>query len=329
MKALTNFEAAQDTHSAKDDASTNLYNSIVNDLGFKQGATGGKNSVSSSDSTPLVQNDLPQAFQGSADFEIVDNEIGQSLTRRQPADEVTSSGQPAGATAEMQHSPAKALQKLQNPINELLELPSSGKPIGAMPEKPALTERSDKQGSVFTPRNDSAREAQSSGHPVGASPEKLPVRHHGPIKFSRTAGKPSEARSTGAPTGATAETQLNETSATAPQGGIADNTMRDEARSSGRPRGASAESQLKVHPLGNHNGSTADNLKQTDSTKEVPSSKKPDGAQPESKLNTKHLDHRSSTADPEQQNRGLEIEGRRRNERATQEQRLSRSVSVW
>lgn len=85
----------------------------------------------------------------------------------------------------------------------------------------------------------------------------------------------------------------------------------DEVESPGKPAGDNT----------GLSGRASDNTKMPFASDELPSMRKPAGATPESRLNSQEGNHRSSTADRAQQNKGVEIEGRIRNERATEEQR--------
>lgn len=122
-----------------------------------------------------------------------------------------------------------------------------------------------------------------------------------------------EAKSSGHPAGATAEM-----GGRGHRGTINHNPAKffgnKEVKSAGRPAGASAETQLRSSSTGDKRAST-DNTKKPDATEEVHSTKKPDGAVPESKLKSQDQNHRSSTSDRSQQNRGVEVEGRKRIER--------------
>lgn len=302
MQQLSNFEAApnkiENNSLTTDNLSSNLFNFIRDDLNGNpmQGSS-------------LIQPDVPEAFRGGGDVEIFDNSVGKSLTKQGVLTEAENGG-----------SPVRSRMDRSNRAPD--EMPSSGRPSGATGEgHVGRSAASDQRSSAVGNRsNDVVDEMPSLGRPMGSKAEAPMGRSaSGDQRSSDSSNRKNDATdempSTDKPAGATGETKLRGTTSGEQRSSAADNRKidaRKEMPSTGKPAGAKAEGQLR-------HGSPIDqvlrgiNNKKNYAVDEAPSMGKPSGAVPESRLRAKDAVTGSSVANPVQQNRGTEVEGRKPN----------------
>lgn len=302
MQPLSNFEVAPDKINnnslTTDNLSAGLFNFIRDDF-----------NASRMQGSSLIQNDVPQAFRGRGDFEIVDNSLGQSLTKQ---------GNSVLKELENGSTPARNRKDTSNRAPD--EMPSSGRPVGATGEGHVGRSGSSEQRSsaASNRQNEAIDEMPSSGRPEGATAEEQ-GKNENPIEIYEL---PTPViRPWFPPTG---DLRPLRSGSGEQLGTPADNrkNVLKEMPSNSKPAGATAEGPYRSSSSEDLRSSAGDNIKKS-AKDEVPSSGKPAGATPESKLRGQDSNHGSSVGDPVQQNRGVEVESRKGNKNGKPETQLN------
>lgn len=300
MQPLSNFETAAydkiNNPLTTDNLSSSLFDFIRDEF-----------NSSRSEGSSLIQDDVPMAFRGDSDFEIVDGGVGESLTKK---------GNSVYKELESRNQPSR-IQDANSRVND--EMPSSGKPPGTTGESLGRGAYGEQRASAANNRkNGVLQEMPSKAAPAGTKAEEQlmgrgATGEHRSSEADNRKYELDEMPSIGKPAGAFDEGRLSG-GASYDKGSSEVGNRRydttDEMPSSGKPAGAWGERKLEGSAHGDQRSSEGNNRK-NDATKEAPSSGKPEGAVPESKLKAQDPNHKSSDADPAERNRGVEVESLR------------------